>query len=277
MKIDILLSTYNGEKYLHEQLDSLLNQDYKNISILIRDDGSTDTSLKIIADYIDQYPSIIKLIKSEGNLGSTKSFYRLLTVSSSPFIMFCDQDDVWLPNKVSISLDFMLLNNNDLNQPLLVFTDLLLVDEHLQSLHKTVIKSQKMGAHYLSKEYSRLLVQNPIAGCTILLNKKAVDKVLSFGEFPQRLVHDHWIGVIVARFGKVLFLDETTLLYRQHSANQIGNAEFSMNYVYSKIQSIDRTIKHDLYFIRKLGGLTIFNFCKLVVLKIYLNLKRIMF
>ena len=99
--IAILMSTYNGERYLREQIDSLLNQTYKDWKLYIRDDGSTDETISIIESYVNDYPDLIVLLKDDlGNLGSARSFMRILSVVDADYYMFCDQDDVWLPNKV---------------------------------------------------------------------------------------------------------------------------------------------------------------------------------
>ena len=107
MTLDILLATYNGEKFLKEQINSLLDQSYKNWKLLIRDDMSTDCTMAILSDYISKYPDKIKLLKSNKRLGPCQSFNYLLQKSDSDYVMFCDQDDIWLPEKIELSLKKM--------------------------------------------------------------------------------------------------------------------------------------------------------------------------
>ena len=135
--IDILLSTYNGEKFLAEQLDSLLIQTYKDFKLIIRDDCSNDNTLKIISEYKKQYPNKIILVQNNTkNLGSTNSFFELLHHSSSELIMFCDQDDVWNPDKLEQMVKFYDETVKEKEKPVLIHSDAEIVDENLCTFTK---------------------------------------------------------------------------------------------------------------------------------------------
>ncbi len=217
-KITILLSTYNGEEYLKEQLDSLFIQTYKNIEIIVRDDASSDKTLEILK-YYD-----IKLLSSDVNLGIKKSFETLLRYacenSDAEYFMFCDQDDVWNNDKIEKTLEEMqelekLYGNNI---PLLVHTDLEVVDENLKIISSSMWKYEYILPQY--NTFNRLLIQNTITGCTMMINKELAKKSLDIPE--EAIMHDWWIGLIASCFGKISYLEESTIKYRQHGKNTIG-------------------------------------------------------
>jgi len=271
--INILLATYNGEKFLGEQLDSLFNQTVKEFKIIIRDDGSSDNTIDIIKSYNEKHPGKIKLVNDNlGNLGSSKSFMKLLEYCDSEYIMFCDQDDVWLPDKIELSLNKMkeLENKYDKNIPLLVFTDLEVVDQKLNALHKSFWKYQKL-IPIISNNWKELLAQNVITGCTMILNKKAKEFCLPF-ELPM-MIHDQWVGVNISKYGKVDYLKEQTIFYRQHGNNVAGAHSFGIVYLKNKVSDIKRIINFqrkaskffkDVYMI------------ELIILKLNINIKRLL-
>jgi len=132
--VDILLATHNSRKYLAEQIDSIIAQEYTNWHLLIRDDGSCDDTLAMVKDYITSYPDKITLLLSSGdNIGVVRNFGLLLEASTAPYVMFCDHDDVWLPNKIAEEMKHMrdVEKRVGHDQAVLVFTDLVIVDEQL--------------------------------------------------------------------------------------------------------------------------------------------------
>lgn len=224
-EIDIILATYNGEKYLNQQIDSIINQTTQNWQILIRDDGSTDNTLNILNTYIAKYPDKIKLIKDEnGNLGPAHNFEALLNSSKSQYIMFCDQDDFWLPNKIEITIKAMQDAEQSYSDlPILVHTDLILADETLKPVFKSFWEVLKVSPE---KDFAldKLIYRNTITGSAIMINKKAKDLVLPFP--PQVRLHDWWMAVNIAKKGKIINIPVATVLYRQHSKNVIGTRKF---------------------------------------------------
>ncbi|MFZ4799638.1 MAG: glycosyltransferase family 2 protein, partial [Bacteroidia bacterium] len=235
--IDILLSTYNSEKHLESQINSLFNQTYTLWNLLIRDDGSTDGTLEYLKNLQIKYPEKIKLFVENKNVGVIKSFEYLLTYSNASYIMFCDHDDVWLPNKIEITFSKMQeLENEFPNLPILVHTDLTVVNNNFQKIHDSFWKFSKLNPQLLSN-FNYLGVCNGITGCTMLINRKAID--ISLPISPNATMHDSWIGLCVSKLGKTGYVNNSTILYRQHASNQIGATEIkgTFNYVNSRIQN----------------------------------------
>jgi len=220
--VDILLATYNGEKFLREQLNSLLGQSFKNFTILIRDDGSKDSTNTIIKEYEQNHPNIIKVVKDDVKTKNAKdNFFMLLRHSTKKYIMFCDQDDIWLNNKIEITLNAMLSIEKKFGNdtPILVHTDLKVVDKNLK------IKSNSFAdyQHLIKRDakFNELLVQNNVTGCTVMVNR--VVKSYIKNEFNKDiLMHDWWLSLICVNFGRLAYIDEATILYRQHENNAVG-------------------------------------------------------
>lgn len=273
MKITILLSSYNGEKYLKEQLDSLFAQTYKNFQIIVRDDGSTDKTKYILNEYEKNYPNKVQIIEdSIGNLGSSKSFMKLLEYSSDcEYVMFCDQDDVWLPEKIEMSINKIkeLEVESNKNIPLLVFTDLTVVDEKLNIINKSYWNYQKLIPS-ITNDWKKLLSQNVITGCTIIMNKKAKEVCLPFT--LEMMIHDQWIGVNVSKYGKIGYLNEQTILYRQHGNNVEGAHNYGIKYVLNKLMKLQNNFAYFKAASNHFKDITIF---KLTVNKIFININRL--
>lgn len=211
-KVQVLLSTFNGGKFLKSLMDSLLNQDYPNIEILVRDDGSTDDTLILLEKYTSYY-SNIRIVYGE-NLGVIGSFFELLKLSSSEaeYIAFCDQDDVWLKDKISRAVEF--LDQYPKENSLLYCSRTTLVDENLNIIGQSEIPKR-------GPSFKNALVQNIATGCTIVINK--ISRELLMKEIPKTVrMHDWWMYLVVSAFGKVIYDTESKILYRQHSSNVIG-------------------------------------------------------
>lgn len=220
-QIDILLATYQGGSYLKEQLQSMMQQTYPHFHLIIRDEGSTDETLSIIHSFCHTYPERISVIPSKQRLGVQGNFSELMKHADAPYVMFCDQDDIWLSHKVAASLAKMkaMEKQQGTSLPLLVHTDLTVVDQHLNVLSPSFWKYSKLkpqNAHFLN----RLLAHNVITGCTMLVNKPLLQLA---GAIPQEaIMHDWWLGLIASACGHIDYLAIPTMLYRQHSKNDIG-------------------------------------------------------
>ncbi len=214
--IDILLATYNGEDYIKEQLDSIINQTYTNIQILINDDCSTDTTKEILQEY-EQKDSRIKVKYNSKNIGYKKNFEELLKRVEHQYFMLSDQDDYWLPEKVEKSLKKIEKENADL-----VFTDLQVVNENLKEITPSLVKYMKFKKNIKKyNDYRLVFLRNCVTGCTIISKKELIQKYIPIPqEYP--MVHDWWIALIISQQGKLSFLDEPTIKYRQHGDNQLG-------------------------------------------------------
>lgn len=219
-KIDILMATYNGEKYLVEQIESILNQTYSDFNLLIYDDNSTDSTIKILKEY-ERKDERIKVFFNEKNVGSNKNFRNLLKKVTNNFFMFCDQDDVWHNDKIEKSLKKIIEEKADL-----VFTDLEIVDENLQLVNKSFNKKKKYYRKImLYSDFRRVFLYNVVTGCTILCKSKYIKDFLKFS-YNKNILHDHILALLVSLKGKVTYLNESTIKYRQHSNNQVGSKRY---------------------------------------------------
>ncbi|MBR6228903.1 MAG: glycosyltransferase family 2 protein [Eubacterium sp.] len=230
--VDIVLTTYNGEKYLSELLDSLLAQTYGDIRIRVYDDGSTDGTEDIVRDYRKRDDRIFWHANPR-NLGYTFNFLRGVKRSSADYVMLCDQDDIWFPDKVEKTLARMKkTENNRPGAPILVFTD-----AEIYSGRTREKRSFQRESHYNTKkvDIAPLLMENKCIGCTVMVNHALVRKL---EHLPKDIrVHDWWMALIAATFGQVAYLDEMTLRYRQHEDNQIGSSSYT-GYVRNRLESI---------------------------------------
>lgn len=216
INIAILLSTYNGAKFLGEQLESIRKQTNQIWQLYIRDDGSSDDTVAIIKDYCRKDKRIhwINEFKQQ-NVGVKESFIRLLIHVQADYYVFCDQDDFWLPNKVQLTFDGMDLK---FKKPQLVFTDLRLVDESLQELNSSALRHVDVNRWI---EPNNLFFDNVVTGCTVMINDalKQVAVPVVAGEI---VMHDWWLALLATQMGRVKYIEQATILYRQHSGNQVG-------------------------------------------------------
>lgn len=173
--IAILLSTYNGEKYLVNQLESLFNQTYKEFILHIRDDGSNDGTLEILKKYKEKHSNIVIYSEdSKKNIGACLSFMWLLENVDSKYYMFCDQDDIWFPNKIQLCLDSILSEEKrTTNKAILIHTDLIVVDNGLNIISSSLWENNKINPFKIGTKYLKVI--NYVTGCTIIINKLARD------------------------------------------------------------------------------------------------------
>lgn len=220
-KIDILMATYNGEKFLADQIDSIMKQSYQNIHLYIRDDDSQDNTANIIQQKIKAYPEKITLVPTDLRLGIIGNFSNLMEHSKAQYVMFADQDDIWLPEKIFKSFSKMheleLLHGEQ--SPLLVHTDLKVVDVNLEVMDSSFWNFTKLHPHN-AQTLNRLLIQNVITGCTMMMNRKLVDLAMPIPR--EVMMHDWWVGLVASAFGAIGIVNEPTMLYRQHGKNQLG-------------------------------------------------------
>ena len=211
-KILVLLATYNGEKYLPQQLDSLFSQEGVQVSVLVRDDGSTDKTTEILTQY--HKSNNLKWYQGK-HLNVQRGFLDLMKEGAKTdfqYFAFCDQDDVWDKDKLSVAVSKLKSGNK--NIPLLYYCGQRLVDEKL-----TFIENHKMNQQ--RTDYARFIL-NDAAGCTEVFNRKLIEAIVSYD--PQYiLMHDTWVLKVCLAIGGHIFVDEMPhMSYRQHGQNVMG-------------------------------------------------------
>ncbi len=226
-QVDILLATYQGENYLEEQLESILTQTHPYLHLWIRDDGSSDQTQAILKKWLKTYPQKISLLSTHHHLGIKGNFSELMKHSQAPYIMFADQDDQWLPHKVEASLDQLkaLERQYGSHLPLLVHTDLKVVNCHLEEMASSFWHYAGLNPEH-SSSLNRLLAQNVLTGCTMFMNRSLIDLAYPIPE--EALMHDWWVALVACSFGHIQFLNQATLLYRQHNRNDTGAHQYKV-------------------------------------------------
>lgn len=236
--VTVLLAVYNGEKYLKAQIDSLLNQTVKDIKIIIRDDGSTDNSPFIINEYCEKYSQIVSKLSGKATGSAKCNFAELLYNCDDDYIMFCDQDDVWLPQKIEKTLDAMKSAEGENREtPVLVHSDLKVVDQDLNVISNSFFEFQRLNQDSIT--LPKLLVQNYVTGCTVMINRALKQKC---GKIPNECVmHDWWLALTAQLFGKIVCVNEPLMLYRQHSGNQVGaKASYGIALIKRKLATLNK-------------------------------------
>lgn len=244
--LEILLATYNSARYLPEQLDSLLAQTFSDFTILVADDGSKDNTSLILSQYQQRFPGRIRILEFGSNAGgASANFSRLLDRCTAEYIMFCDHDDVWLPNKVALSLDRMRSMESERGKelPLLVHTDLVVVGPGLERLNSSFWRFAKIDP--ARDTLGQLLIQNVVTGCTMLMNRALCERARPIP--VQAVMHDYWCALVAALSGHIEYIEEGTILYRQHGSNLFGAVEWS-------VPNIVRRTKQTLFSDKILSG-----------------------
>jgi hypothetical protein len=221
----IVLATYNGERFLPELLGSLRGQTVRDWRLLVRDDGSTDGTVDLVRRTAELDPRIELFADDFGRRGPSGSFGALLEEAvrrGAAHVALADQDDAWLPDKLERQLAALRAAERTAgtDRPILVHTDLAVVDEQLRPRHPSMIRLQRLEAGR-ERPLRALLFHNCVTGCTALANRALLERALPIPE--RAMMHDWWLGQCAAAFGNLVFLDTATLLYRQHGNNAVGS------------------------------------------------------
>lgn len=225
MKISVALCTYNGEKFLHQQLDSILNQTVKVDEIVICDDGSQDQTQAILSEYQKQFPEIFKIYINEKNLRSVKNFQKAISLCTGDYIFLSDQDDSWIPNKVEVYLDYFKQNPNiDV-----ICSNGFIIDENSNKLEKYTVwdAPQLLAKNNQEIDYFKIFntIGNFATGAAMAIRRSFVDKILPFPVI-EGLHHDEWIAVVSSEQQKFAFLNEKLFSYRTHNDQQVGGISY---------------------------------------------------
>ncbi|MDH4945461.1 glycosyltransferase family 2 protein [Sulfurimonas sp. C5] len=222
--VSICLATYNGSQYLKEQLDSLCNQTYQNIEILIQDDASSDTTVDLIQTYRMHHN--IQLFVNDTNLGYIKNFETLIQKAKGEYIALCDQDDIWNENKIELLVKSIGTHS-------LIYSNSLLIDSNGNSLQKTL--QEKLKNNFIdSKEPLNFLFDNSVSAHAALFKKELLSTIFPF---PKHIYFDAWIALNAANTNGVTYYDKNLVLYRQHSTNTLGNIKKDKSSAISKISN----------------------------------------
>ncbi len=242
-KIQVLLATYNGSKYVIDQINSIL-MNFKwvpeyDCSILISDDLSSDETIQLIKDNFFNTPGV-NIISTSRKGGVRNNFTFLINHADGDFIFFCDQDDLWLPSKLRVFMDEFTQCSSLDNEPLLIHSDLCVTDSILSPIHTSMFEYQKLNK---APSFSNMIVSNSITGCVLGINK-ALLNILKNSSISKSIMHDWYIGLIASSFGKIIYIPKSLILYRQHENNQVGAKKFSFHEMLSlaKIKKIKQSI-----------------------------------
>ena len=213
MRVNILMSTYNGEKFVADQIESIQKQTYTDWNLIIRDDGSSDRTCEIVDDFVSK-DNRIKLIRAE-NVGVIKSFHELVTDSNNAdFYFFADQDDYWLPEKLSVMLEETKKHDN--SKPVMYYTDLKVTDRNLNVTSESMIRGQ---SDHANTKLVQELTENTVTGGASMINHELAQLWQSTNDI---IMHDWYLAIVAAALGELVYIDQPTHLYRQHDSNVLG-------------------------------------------------------
>ena len=236
--VEILMSTYNGVRWMDEQIESIVNQTYADWRLAVRDDGSSDDTIGRLREWQTRLGNKMTIIEGR-NVGVIKSFEQLLLQCTSEYCMLCDQDDFWKPEKVEMTMNEMhTIEIQKPDMPAMVFTSVDLVDGNLKPLGKTFFQQNHFDFPF-AMSFRNICVCNCVAGCTMMLNERARKLVVPFS--ANAPMHDWWIAALVAKNGIVSVVEYPTMLYRQHGDNVCGSKQKEKGY-YGKLAKSPTTI-----------------------------------
>ena len=223
-EVAILLATYNGEKYVAEQLQSLKDQSFQNFVCYIHDDNSTDNTVFIVKEFENKYPGQFKLVRYEGGHGAVGNFMSLARYvrnnTKEPYIMFCDQDDYWYPTKIEKQIKYLKKMDHP-DVPHLVYCDQEIVDGELDTIAPSGMDYSKRKAG-VDDSFKELVFENCAAGCTMAINRPELEIAIDNVVEENVIMHDWWFMLIARCFGDIGYINESLMKYRQHGTNTLG-------------------------------------------------------
>jgi len=237
--ISIAMATYNGERYLKEQLDSIYSQTYKNIEVVVTDDCSTDGTIKILEQYSKSHG--LKYYVNEENLGFVKNFEKAISLCQGDFIALSDQDDIWEKEKIEILVDKIGSN-------LLIHSDCSVIDDEGKSLMPFL--KQDTGNLISVQDF---FFRNVVTGCTVLFSKKLLDTALPF---PEGIAyHDWWLGFCAAKEKKIHYFPQCLTRYRKHSGQDTGlgdgERQFILKSIYAAVKKRHNNVEFQRIFLAR--------------------------
>lgn len=219
--IDILMATYNGGRYIRNQILSLQQQTYEDWRLLVRDDGSSDNTLEIVKSFMDNDPRIILIKDDLGNLGAGKCFLELTKYAQADYVMFCDQDDIWFEKKIQ------MLHNAAVEKLIPERPGFVYCDGYAYSDKLGLITASSISRVHAKNLRELLFLNAGYQGCSIFFNR-SLCKMLANYKADYFYMHDDVTTLIAHTFGDVYFINKSLMLYRQHEGNVTGNIQFGL-------------------------------------------------
>lgn len=217
--VSIALCTYNGAKFISEQIQSLTNQTILPFEVVVCDDVSSDNTIEILHGLALEAPFTINICRNDLTIGVVKNFSKAISLCKGDYIALSDQDDIWLPDKIEASLKRMREIEKEYSKciPILVYSDLTVVDENRQVINPSYIRYQRL---YNNCSLKYLIMQNCVTGCCCMINRALADEAVPIPDGAA--MHDWWLALIASSRGKIEFIERSTILYRQHNTNVVG-------------------------------------------------------
>ena len=227
MRLSVALCTYNGGKFISEQLQSIAAQTVLPAELVICDDHSTDNTLENLNVFAKNAPFPVRIYNNDESLGVIRNFEKAILLCKGDYVALSDQDDVWLPDKLEKSMALMKKEEEKhagKKLPILVHSDLKVVDQNLKVISESLMHMQKIHNENSEHALKTLLVQNYVTGCTVIINKELKEVATPF---PNGIImHDWWLALLAASEGKIAYLEESAILYRQHGENSVGAKKY---------------------------------------------------
>lgn len=219
--ISVAMCTFNGEKYIKEQIESIINQSLVPDEIVICDDCSKDNTVNIIKEVLDNWSGKVHLAVNEKNLGYRKNFEKAISLCKGNIIFLSDQDDVWNRNKIEIMVN--ALNNSD---AILAFHDVEVVDENLNLIKRSFWKLLRFNYQkFLHNDFRRIFASNVVQGSACVFRKELFNYAIPF---PETAVHDEWLGLVTVAKGRIIPVNKSLAKYRQSGNNAVGAGTVSL-------------------------------------------------
>ena len=239
--VEILLASYNGEAYIREQIDSILAQSDDRWHLTVSDDGSTDGTPAILDEYVSHYPEKIARVYSGKKFGNARDhFFWLIEQCEAEYMMTCDQDDYWYEQKIKILMKALLDTEDQCGKamPILAFSDQTPTDANRNPLAPSLMRYQNQYFDHF--DYRSLLMQNVVTGGAMAFNRALAQLAMQCKAPERTIMHDWWMAVVAARFGKIAYIDESLGDYRQHGTNSVGAKNVrSLAHVLNKLSNLE--------------------------------------
>ncbi len=246
--IAILMATFNGEKFIKEQIDTLLSQTCQDWELFVHDDCSSDKTIDIIKEYVGMLPDRVHLLTDElkKGRGARDSFIWLVEHVESDYYMFCDQDDIWMPLKIEKAITSIKLEEKKTPQiPICIYTDLILVDEKGNEQGTTFWKKSKLVDSWYDSLDAAIVLANRGAGCTMIFNSQAKKVIIPIDD--RIYMHDMWLFLKVCMYGRCIGLEDSYIHYRIHATNTCGVLDKNDgNWLMNNIRRIDVVLKRNI-------------------------------